>query len=95
MSNETAFYKTSSLLFFEGVFIIQNVKTIAAYIIKMPVNTVVTEDSLPLVTELTIIPARKITMRMTWFLKTDKYLFINFISENGRNYKSSGFNFQK
>lgn len=58
----------------------------AAYIIKMPVNTVVTEDNLPLVTELTIIRARKITIRMTWFLKTNKYLFINFISKNAPNY---------
>ena len=58
----------------------------AAYIIKMPVNTVVTEDNLPLVTELTIIRARKITIKMTWFLKTNKYLFINFISKNAANY---------
>ena len=76
MSDQTHSYNTSSLFFLAGVFIIQKVKTMAAYIIRMPVNTVVTDDTLPLVTELTIIRARKTTMIITWFLNTDKYRFI-------------------
>ena len=64
------------MLFFEGVLIIQRVKTIAAYIIKTPVSTVVTLDSLPDVKELKIIKAKNTTMMITWFLNTDKYLLI-------------------
>ncbi len=69
------FYIPSSLFFFEGVLIIHKVKTIAAYIINIPVITLVTLLSLPRVTELMMIKIRNTTMMITWFLKTDKYLF--------------------